>query len=311
MAAHTDDLLRYRPWRGQPRGPLHAAVALARMSLRVLSRQRLLWGLFGLGLLVFSFFFYAQYLVVWITNQLGTETVRFAGIPVTVTNLTKFLDRLNLNGTAHTFGNFIWFQGYVLVIVLAFAGSVFVGNDFAHGSLPYYLSKPIGRRHYLLGKCLAVGALINVFVTLPAVVLWVEAGLLFDWETYYLNNVDLLLGVFGYGSVLTVTLSLLVVATAIWVRRTVPMVMVWMGIFAFLRMLGEQLARELETPAWRLLDLWNSLYLCGLWCLGVEHETIRPVPQPRFWQAWLAVAGVSVVCLLYLRRRIQAVEIVQ
>lgn len=310
MPARTDRLLRYRPWRGQPRGPVFAALALARMSLRVLLRQRLTWGLFGLGLLVFSFFFYAQYLVVWVTNQLATETVRFAGIPVTVTNLTRFLERLNLNGTAHTFGNFIWFQGYALVILLALAGSVLVGNDFAYGSLPFYLSKPIGRHHYLLGKGLAVAALVTAFVTLPAVLLWLEAGLLFDWQTYYFDNFGLLLGIVGYGLVLTVTLSLLTVATAVRLRRTVPLTMVWMGLFVFLRMLGEQLTRELDTPAWRLLDLWNSLYLCGLWCLGVDPETIRPRPQPAFWQAALTVAGVCLVCLLDLRRRLRAVEVV-
>src|SRR5438874_3069503 len=117
MAAHTDNLLRYRPWRGKPHGPLYASIAMARVSLLLMARRKLLWGLFALGLLVFFFFFYAQYLVVWITNQLATETVRFAGIPVTIGNLTKFLERLYLNGSAHTFGNFVWFQGYVLVIV--------------------------------------------------------------------------------------------------------------------------------------------------------------------------------------------------
>ena len=122
LAAQTDTLLRYRPWRGVPRGPLFASLAMARVSLKLMARRKLLWGLFALGLLVFFFFFYAQYLVVWITNQLATETVRFAGIPVTIGNLTKFLERLNLNGTAHTFGNFVWFQGYVLVIVLALPG---------------------------------------------------------------------------------------------------------------------------------------------------------------------------------------------
>jgi ABC-type transport system involved in multi-copper enzyme maturation permease subunit len=284
---------------------------MARVSLRLLLRRRLLWGLFALGLLVFFFFFYAQYLVVWITNQLSTETVRFAGIPVTVRNLTKFLDRLALNGTVHTFGNFVWFQGYVLVIVLALAGSVLVGNDFFHGSLPFYLSKPIGRWHYVLGKCLAIGALVNLLVTLPAAVLWLEAGLLYDWKTYYLDNLDLLLGVVGYGLVLTVTLSLLVVATAVWVRRTVPMVMVWMGLFVFLRMLAGLLVDGLKfDERWRLLDLWNSLYLCGLSCLGADPETIRPSPQPEFWEAWCAVGAVCAACLLYLRRRVQAVEIV-
>jgi ABC-type transport system involved in multi-copper enzyme maturation permease subunit len=310
MPAQTDNLLRYRPWRGTPHGPLYASLAMARVSVLLMVRRRILWGLFGLGLLVFFFFFYAQYLVVWITNQLATETVRFAGIPVTIGNLTKFFDRLALNGTAHTFGNFIWYQGYVLVILLALAGSVLVGNDFFHGSLPFYLSKPIGRWHYVLGKCLAIGVFVNVLVTLPAIGLWVEAGLLYEWRSYYLDNLDLLAGILGYGLLLTATLSLLVVATAVWVRRAVPMVMIWMGLFVFLKMLGEQLGRELD-PRWRLIDLWNSLYLCGLSCLQADHDTIRPSPQPEYWEAWVMVTGVCVACLLYLRRRVQAVEVIQ
>jgi ABC-type transport system involved in multi-copper enzyme maturation permease subunit len=310
MGAQTDSLLRYRPWRGTRGGPLAASAAMARVSLKLMFRRKLLWGLFGLGLLVFFFFFYAQYLIVWITRQLSTETVRFAGIPVTVSNLTKFLERLALNGTAHTFGNFIWFQGHALVIVLSLAGSVLIGNDFAHGSLPFYLSKPIGRWHYILGKCLAIGAFINIMTTLPAILLWLEAGLLYDWQTYYFDNFSLLLGILGYGLVLTVTLSLLLAATAVWVRRTVPMVMVWMGVFIFLRTLSAWLVDALKDEHWRLIDLWNDLYLCGLWCLQADHSTIRPQPQPPFWEAWLTVAAVCLACVIYLRRRVEAVEIV-
>jgi ABC-2 type transport system permease protein len=309
--AHTDTLLRYRPWRGTPHGPVFASAALARASLKLLLRRRLMWGLFGLALLVFFFFFYAQYLVVWITNQLSTETVRFAGIPVSARNLSRFLDRLALNGTDHTFGNFIWYQGYVLVIVLALAGSVLVGNDFAYGSLPFYLAKPIGRWHYVLGKCLAVGALINLLTTMPALLLWLEAGLLYDWRSYYFNNLDLLVGIIGYGLVLTVVLSLLVIATSVWLRRTVPLVMVWMGLFALLPMLAGWLVDATKDERWRLIDLWNDLYLCGLSCLGADHTTVRPPPQPDYWQAWAATAAVMVACVAYLRRRIQAVEIVQ
>ncbi|MBP3960785.1 ABC transporter permease subunit [Gemmata sp. G18] len=309
--AQTDTLLRYRPWRGTARGPLFASTALARASLKLLLRRRLMWGLFALALLVFFFFFYAQYLVVWIANQLATETVRFAGIPVNARNITRFLDRLALNGTDHTFGNFIWYQGYVLVIVLALAGSVLVGNDFSHGSLPFYLSKPIGRWHYVLGKCLAIGALINLLTTVPALVLWLEAGLLYDWKSYYLDNFTLLLGIIGYGLALTVTLSPLTVATAVLVRRTVPMAMIWMGLFVLLPMLSSWLVETLKDERWRLIDLWNDLYLCGLSCLSADPATIRPQPQPEYWQAWVATSTVIGACVLYLRRRIQAVEIVQ
>ena len=111
--AQTDTLLRYRPWRGTPRGPLYASAAMARASLKLLFRRRLMWGLFALGLLVFFFFFYAQYLVVWITQPARHRDGAVRGHPGDRGNLTRFLDRLALNGTAHTFGNFIWFQGYV------------------------------------------------------------------------------------------------------------------------------------------------------------------------------------------------------
>jgi ABC-2 type transport system permease protein len=314
MGAHTDTLLRYRPWRGELLGPVAAAVALARASLKLMFRRWQLWGLFALGLLVFMFFFYAQYLAVWIPTQLVSgETVRFGGIPVKVGDLTRLLERLNMSGTAHTFGNFIWFEGYVLVIVLALAGSVLVGNDFAHGSLPFYLSKPIGRWHYVLGKCLAIGGLVHLMTTVPAVLLWLQAGLLHDWQTYYWENRHLLLGILGYGMTLSVVLSLLVVATAVWLRRTVPLVMVWMGVFVLLRMLAAWLAAPEGLgfdERWRLIDLWNDLYLAGLWCLGEPLESVRPQPQPGFAYAWAALVAVCAVCLLYLRNRIQAVEIV-
>jgi len=310
MPAQTDTLLRYRPWRGTLRGPGWAALAMARSSVRLMARRRLYWGLFALVLLVFFFFFYGQYLLAWIPGQLG-DTVTVANVKVPVANFTKFLDRLNLNGSAHTFGNFVWFEGYVVVILLALAGSVLVGNDFHHGSLPFYLAKPIGRWHYVLGKCLGIGAVINLATTIPAIILWVEAGLLADWKTYYLDNLNLLAGILGYGLVLTVCLSLLVVATAVWVRQTVPMVMVWMGVFVLLRMLAGWVVDGLRAdPEWRLIDLWNNLYLVGMWCLQVDPATVRPQPQPAYWQAATVVGGVCVGCCLYLRRRVQAVEVI-
>lgn len=307
----SDALLRYRPWRGTLRPPIFGSLAMARVSLRLMMRRRVFWGLYGLALMVFFFFFYGQYLVVWIQQQTAGQTVFFGGMPVKAADLTKFLDRLSLNGSAHTFANYVWFQGYIAMIVLALAGAVLVGNDFHHGSLPFYLSKPIARRHYVLGKCLGIAMFVNMLTTLPAVVLYIQAGLLYDWKTYYTDHLRELAGIFGYGLALTVALSLLLVATAVGVRRTVPLVMVWTGIFVLCRMLGGFLVdgQNLD-PRWRLIDFWNDLYLVGLCCLGVDRATLRPLAQPEYWEAASVVAGVCVTCMLYLRRRIHAVEIV-
>jgi hypothetical protein len=198
------------------------------------------------------------------------------------------------------------------MIVLSLAGAVLVGNDFQHGSLPFYLAKPIARRHYLLGKFLGVGIFVNLMTTIPALILYLQAGLLYDWQSWYLDHLRELAGILGYGVVLTVTLSLLLVATSIWLRRTVPLVMVWAGVFVLCRMLAAFLVDGQRFDVrWRLLDLWNDLYLVGLWCLGAGHDTVRPPNQPQYWEAALAVAAVCAACLLYLRRRVQAVEIVQ
>ena len=151
----------------------------------------------------------------------------------------------------------------------------------------------------------------RTLTTLPALILFIQAGLLYDWEVYYVDHARQFLGILGYGLALTVTLSLLLVATAVWVRRTVPLVMVWTGLFVLCRTLANLLVQGAHLDVrWRLVDLWNDLYLVGLWALGADRTTIRPANQPEYWEAAAACGAVCVLCLLYLRRRIQAVEIV-
>ena len=311
MTNPTDQLLRYRPWKGELNPPVYASLAMARSSLRLLFRRKVFWALYALALMIFFFFFYAQYLVVWIQQQAASQTVSVGAVPVRLSELTKFLDKLNLNGSPHTFGNFIWFEGHIVMIVLAFAGAVLVGNDFHHGSLPFYLSKPIGRRHYVFGKLLGIGAFINLMTTIPALALFLQAGLLYEWKSYYIDNFPVLLGILAYGLLLTVVLSLLLVATSVWVRRTVPLIMIWSGVFILGRRVANFLVEAQNfSPLWRLVDLWNDLYLIGLWFLQADFGSNNLGSNPQPWQAALVVTGLCLACLLYLRKRIQAVEIV-
>jgi ABC-type transport system involved in multi-copper enzyme maturation permease subunit len=312
----SQQLLRYRPWKGEFSGPARGVIAIARVGLGLLFRRKLFWAMYGLSLMIFLFFFYGQYLQVFLEQRVSAETVQVGGlIPSSFRPemmMKRLRDVLQLNGSADTYANFIWFEGYIVMIILALVGSVLVGNDFQHGSLPFYLSKPIHRWHYVLGKCLAVAVFVNLMTTLPAVILFFEFGFIDEWE-YYWTQSRLLLGILVYGAVLTVTLSLLLMATATWVRRTVPMVMVWTTLFVLGRILQRWLVDGLKlSPSWRLVDLWNDMYLVGQWALGTPLEAIRPTSQiqPPYWQAALAIGIVWVGSLLYLRNRIQAVEVV-
>jgi ABC-type transport system involved in multi-copper enzyme maturation permease subunit len=309
-------LLRYRPWRGTFLGPWHGVWAIGRSGLALMFRRKLFWALYGLSALIFLFYFFGQYLQVFLEQKLNEEGLRLGGIftrgmrPEVL--LRSLRNALQLNGSADTYGNFLWFEGYIVVVILAFIGSVLVGNDFHHGSLPFYLSKPISRWHYVAGKCLAVGVLINLMTTIPAIVLFLEYGFIDTWD-YYVDQSRLLLGVLAYGAVLTVTLSLVLMATSTWLRRTIPMVMIWITIFVLGRLMQRWLVDGLRlSEHWRLMDLWNNIYLTGMWAMGKEHAELRPLSQvqPPYWEAALVVAGIVVACMIYLHHRIKAVEIV-
>jgi ABC-2 type transport system permease protein len=306
-------LLHYRPWRGQFRAAPLSVWPVARTALSMIFRRKLFWVLYAFGLLIFFMFFFGQYLLAWAVSQLAEQTVRVGIVRAEPERLVHLLrEVLRLDGSAYTYRNFFWYQGYMVMIVLAFTGSVLVGNDFHFGSLPFYLAKPLGRWHYLLGKCLAVGVFVNLMTTLPALILFVQYGLIDpDAEStfsYFISSRWLFVGILGYGALLTVCLSLMLVAAATWLRGTVPMIMTWTTLFFFFRLLAISLVDGFHyDPRLRLIDLWNNTYLVGNLCLG--NEAIR-TPQPPVYLAGLVLGAISLLCLTYLNRRIRGVEIV-
>ena len=87
-----------------------------------------------------------------------------------------------------------------------------------------------------------------------------------------------------------------------------PLIMVWMSLFFFLRLLANILVDGLKLSVhFRLLDLWNNLTLLGQAQLGFANDAER---QPPDWAAALVLLGVSIVCLIYLNHRTRGVEIV-
>jgi hypothetical protein len=267
--------------------------------------------LYGLGLFIFLLFFFGQYLLAWAQTQSHETTVRVGVVRANPQLIIGALrNSLRLNGTAETYAGFIQYQASIVMIVLALAGAVLIGNDLRYGSLPFYLSKPMSRWHYLLGKGLAVAVFMNLLTTAPALVLFVQYGLL-DSYSYFVEEFRLLLGILGYGLVLTVSVTLLLLATATWLRRTVPLIMAWVTLFSFMRFLTSALVDGIDLDVrWRLLDLWNCTYLVGAACLGMDRSSLRPRLQPEWYEALAVLVVVCLLCLAYLVARIRAAEVV-
>ncbi len=311
----------YRPWQGRLRPRWTSPWPVARVALRIMLRQKLLWVIYAVSLLTFFVYFGGIYLFAQIDLESLTQGRATQAQVRMWTDIKLSLQKnLKLTGDAETFRNYFWFQGYFVMACLVLAGSIVIGNDFQQGSLPFYLSKPLHRWHYLAGKCLVVALVINLFTTLPALLLFLECALL---EVEYASGQGrVFVGILGYGLTLTIPLSLLIVALASWLRKTAALAMVWVGLLFFARLMGNFLVDGMGfSRQWRLLDLWNVMYVVGSRCLGVTAELSRPesrasgMPspprlQPDLTYALLVLGLVVLVSLFFLHRRIRAVEVV-
>ena len=160
-------------WIERPRAAWLAVWPIALTALRLVFRRKLFWLMLGFALLNFLFVFGAIYLLATLKAQ-QPEIGKMLSVMLP-----------DLAGTGKTFLNFMFAQGTVTMILLAFAGSVLAGNDHLRGGLTFYLSRRINVLHYTGGKLLAIGLLVSLTTTLPALVLFLEQGMLGDTAKYF------------------------------------------------------------------------------------------------------------------------------
>jgi ABC-2 type transport system permease protein len=323
----STQLLHYRAWQGTFRRPALAIWPIARVALGLFLRRRLFWALYGFALLLFLMFFFGSFLLDWAETRIATTPIQIGKLRTDPTRAVRFIRQglRILGGSQETFAYFFSYQWAMLMVILALAGSTLVGNDFTQRSLSFYLAKPIRPWHYVAGKCLAAGIIVHVVTTVPALGLFIQHGF-GDWN-YFLavdyftaNNLgegpggwQLLLGILAYGMVLSIVLGLAIVAAATLLRTTMPLILGWVSMFLFLRIIAEVLVDGLHyDERWRLLDLWNNLSLVGRACLGFDPSRLDLTGgQPTFLEAALTLLGVCTVCLNLLLRRTRGVPIVR
>ncbi|HMO34448.1 MAG TPA: ABC transporter permease subunit [Gemmatales bacterium] len=312
-------LLGYRSWQGKLGTSWRAVWPISRVSLMLVFRQKLYWVLYLLALMTFFVYFFGIYLF----SQIDTESLapNRPGAPTQAAsqffiNIKNTIQKdLKLTGDVETYRNFFVLQGYYVMVVLALAGSLIIGNDYRFGSLAFYLSKPMGHWHYLAGKIGAVAIFTLLMTLVPALLLYLECSMLLE-EGYFQRNLKVLAGITAYALAIALVLGVLVVAIASAVRRTAPLVMIWIAILAICPVMGNLFVDRLGySPNWRLIDLWNNLYIFGSWCLDVSP--IPPVGPRGFIRKQyelvptLCMLGTLLLaCLMYLHRRIRAVEVV-
>jgi ABC-2 type transport system permease protein len=293
------DVAHYHGWHGRLHSPWWACLAIVRVALLQVFRRKLYWVVIGLGLLQFLFFWSVIYFLtqVDVPNAMRRDMHRMIGFsPDTPA------------GEENGYIRFMQQQSVVVMILLAFSGSLVVGSDFRMNSLPFYLSRRVDRRHYIVGKLLAVSAVVSILTTIPALLLFLEFGMFTSSVEYWVEHWDIAVSVLAYGLALCVVLSILLVTLSAYLQRVAPISITWASIFVMLRGLSAFLQAYHEDDRWHLLDLWFDIRQLGKLCFG-RFQTDRE-SQLALW-ALLILSTVCCLALAALVVRVRAVEIVE
>jgi hypothetical protein len=277
--------------------PWVAALAIVRVALVQVFRRKLYWAVLALGLLNFLFF--------WTLIYIPTQLPQWAEAKDEILRHFDF-SATTEPGRENGYIVFMWRQSIVVMILLAFSGSLLVGSDFRFNSLPFYLSRRIDRRHYIVGKLLAVSAIISLLTVLPALLLFVEYGMFTSNLEYWTGNWQIVVSIFGYGLVLCTVLSILLVTLSAYLQKMAPIAITWSSLFVMLATMAN-LLRD-RSDYWNLIDPWRDMRYVGRLCFGTFRN-----PDDREL-AWWALAILSTVCLAALAalvRRVRAVEVVE
>jgi len=293
------DIANYHGWKGELRSPLRGVASIVRVALIQVFRQKAYWALLFLGLAQFIMFWSVIYAVTQL--ELPREAKQ------------RILEQFGFSAQTDEAQNngymvFMERQSVVVMILLAFSGSLLVGADFRLRSLPFYLSRRIGKRHYICGKLLAVSSLILILTVIPALALFLEYGALTSGWSYWWDNWRIPAAVLAYGSVLCLANSIWLVSLSAYLQRAAPIAITWSSLLIMPGRLGDFLAKASSNEYWRLLDPWRDMRLAGQMFFGKFRNDVDR--EMAVWSMGL-LFGVTLIALLALIRRVRAVDVVE
>jgi ABC-2 type transport system permease protein len=207
---------------------------------------------------------------------------------------------------------FLTVQSGFAFLLAAFVGPTLVAPDVAHGAMPLYLSRPLSRWGYGLGKLSVLLVVLSLVTWLPGLLLvLLQASL--GADGWLAQNWDLPFAVFLAAWVWILPVSLAALAISAWVRwRPLATAMLFI-LFLVLQGFGHAVNAFLDTKWGGLLILSDQIRTIWMHLFRADEilpETVvralleNPLPLAACWSA-IAAACLLSAWLFGLRIRAQ------
>ena len=199
-------------------------------------------------------------------------------------------------------------QSTLAFFMAAVVGPGLVSPDLTNGAMPLYLSRPLTRTEYTLGKFAVLSVLLSLITWVPGMFLFLMQTSL-EGAAWMFANLRIAMAIMTGAWIWIATVSLLALALSAWVKwRPVAAGMLF-GVFFVSAGFGGAINGILRTDWGWMMNL--PMVISAIWrrLFTGAPPSLREYPLPM-WSAWLSLAIVCGISIYLLSRKIRAYEVV-
>jgi len=219
-------------------------------------------------------------------------------------------------------------QGAFAFILTVLVAPPLISRDLSNNALPLYLSRPLSRSEYVLGKMAVVGFLLSLVTWVPGLLIFFFqaslSGLGWLWA-----NLWMIWAIFFGSMAWIILLSLIALAVSSLVKWRVVASGALVGLFFVPSAFGEIINNLFLTRSGHLISLWATMVNVWSGLFGLfERQTGRvrgrvsnpiydgqfvdiALLEPPLWASWLVIGIACAICVWLLSRKVRAYEVIK
>jgi len=203
------------------------------------------------------------------------------------------------------FSDFLDQQSIFIFFITIFIGSGLIANDRRANALQIYLSKPLTRLEYIVGKLTTLVVFLTLVTWVPAMMLLL-VQMLFSGSTAFVSaNLFLVPGITLFAAVQVFLSAFTALALSSLSRSRRFVAMMYAGVIFFTQAMYGALREITGSTAWAVISPEDTLDVIAAGIFRVPGARAVPLPV-----AFLVVVVLMAVSVWILERRVRGVEVV-
>jgi ABC-2 type transport system permease protein len=207
---------------------------------------------------------------------------------------------------AKFFENFLTRQLFFAFVIAIYAGSGLISNDLKANALQIYLSKPITRQDYVIGKLGVIAFFLSLPTLVSGLLLFLLAVAFHSDLSFLKQNYWVAGSILGYSLVIIFTFGLVMLALSSFSKSSRFAGIGFAALFLFSQIVYKILHNILRSTEIAWVSLAHNLTQVGDFFFAAAPQYRSPT-----WVSGLVIFGLMAGSAWLVYRRVQAVEVVK